>query len=177
MYGFGYVWFYENVGDEGLFFKSFRQRLIDCSIQEWSSKLNDSGKARHYKYIMPNFGLACYIMFDIPLKFRIALSKLRCSTHNLLVETGRHGNIAYENRICKLCNLAKIEDEYHFIMECPFYTEFRKIYLSNITDRNITLEMFYGLFQGQRVLTLNLSKYIYFAFEHRNEGIKALTEI
>ena len=115
-------------------------------------------------------------MYDIPLKFRIALSKLRCSTHNLLVETGRHSNIAYENRICKLCNLAKIEDEHHFIMECPFYTEFRKMYLPNITDRNRTLEMFYGLFQGQKVLTLNLSKYIYFAFEHRNEGIKALTE-
>ena len=61
-------------------------------------------------------------------------------------------------------------------MECPFFTEFRKIYLPNITDRNTTLEMFYGLFQRQRVLTLNLSKYIYFAFEHRNEGIKALTE-
>ena len=43
MYGFGYVWFYENVGDESLFFKQFRQRLIDCSVQEWSSKLHDSG--------------------------------------------------------------------------------------------------------------------------------------
>ena len=62
MYGFGYVWFYENIGDEGLFFKSLRQRLIDCSIQDWSSKLNDSGKAGHYKYIMPNFRLACYII-------------------------------------------------------------------------------------------------------------------
>ena len=117
IYGFGYVWFYENVGDEGLFFKRFRQRLIDCSIQDLSSKLNDSDKARHYKYTMSNFRLVCYIMYDIPLKFRIALSKLRCSTHNLSVETGRHSNIAYENRICKLCNLAKIEDEYHFIME------------------------------------------------------------
>ena len=102
---FGYVWFYENVGDEGLFFKKFRQRLIDCSIQDWLSKLNDSGKARHYKYVMPIFGLACCIMYDIPLKFRIALSKLRCSNHNLLVETGRHSNIACENRIRKLCNL------------------------------------------------------------------------
>ena len=55
MYGFGYVWFYEKVGDENLFFKQFRQRLIDCSVQEWSSKLHDSGKARHYRYIMPNF--------------------------------------------------------------------------------------------------------------------------
>lgn len=44
LYGLGYVWFYENVGDEEIFIK---QRLIDCSKQEWSGKLNESGKARH----------------------------------------------------------------------------------------------------------------------------------
>ena len=32
------------------FLKSFRQRLIDCSIQDWLSKLNDPSKTRHYKY-------------------------------------------------------------------------------------------------------------------------------
>ena len=82
LYGFGYVWFYENVGDEALFLKKLKQRLIDCSIQDWSSKLIDSGTARHYLYIMPNFGLAGYIKYDLPLKFRISLSKLRCSAHS-----------------------------------------------------------------------------------------------
>ena len=63
LYGFfiGYIWFYENVGDEALFLKNFKQQLIDCSVQDWSSKIIDSGKARHYWYIMPNFGLAGYI--------------------------------------------------------------------------------------------------------------------
>ena len=45
MHGFGYAWFYENVGDEVLFFKQLKQRLIDCSVQDWSSKLNDSEKS------------------------------------------------------------------------------------------------------------------------------------
>ena len=89
LYGFfiGYVWFYENVGDEALFLKNFKQRLIDCSVQNWSSKIIDSGKARHYRCIMPNFGLAGYIKYDLPLKFRISISKLPCSAHNLIVET------------------------------------------------------------------------------------------
>ena len=70
MYCLGYVWFYDNVGDEGLFFKAFRQRLIDCSIQDWSSKLNGKGKARQYKYSLPNFGLACYRKYNIPLNVK-----------------------------------------------------------------------------------------------------------
>ena len=176
MYGFGYVWFNENVGDENLFFKQFRQRLIDCSVQDWSSKLHDAGKARHYRYIMPYFGLASYIKFDLHLKFRISLSKLRCSAHNLLVETGRHSNSDYENRICRLCNLNKIEDTFHFVMECPFYSDIRNTHLPTLLNTNMSLETFYNLFHGQKELISNLSRYIFYAFEHRDEGIKALTD-
>ena len=78
---------------------------------------------------MPNFGLATYIKHDLPLKFSIALSKLRCSVHTLLVETGRHNNIEYENGICILCDLSKVKDEYYFTVECPFYEDLRCTYL------------------------------------------------
>ena len=30
------MWLVENVGDANLFMKHFKQRLIDCSIQDWS---------------------------------------------------------------------------------------------------------------------------------------------
>ena len=30
-YGFGYVWVNENVGNEVMFFKAFKQRLMDCA--------------------------------------------------------------------------------------------------------------------------------------------------
>ncbi|MEW8545659.1 MAG: reverse transcriptase family protein [Candidatus Thiodiazotropha sp.] len=176
LHGFGYVWFYENVGDEKIFIKTFRQRLIDSSIQDWSSKLNESGKARHYRYIMPNFGLATYLKYNLPLKFRIPLSKLRCSVHNLLVETGRHKNIDYENRICVLCNSANIEDEFHFVMICPFYEDLRISFLSNMSHLHFTLEKFYDLFNGERGLVLGLSKYIYYAFERRNNFMKNMIE-
>ena len=119
-------------------------------MHEWSSKLYDSGKARHNRYIMPNFGLASYIKFDLPLKFRISLSKLRCSAHNLLVETGRHSNLDYENRICRLCNLNKIEDEFHFVTECPFYSDIRNTHMPTLLNTNMSLETFYNLFHGQK---------------------------
>ena len=43
-YGFGYVWVTENVGDVNIFVKNFKQRLIDCSRQDWCSKIAASGK-------------------------------------------------------------------------------------------------------------------------------------
>ena len=93
---------------------------------------------------MPNFGLASYLKFDLSLKFRISLSKLRCSAHNLLVETGRLSNLDYENRICRLCNLNKIEDDFHCVMECPFYSDIRNNHLPTLLNTNMSLETIYS---------------------------------
>ena len=60
-YGFGYVWVTENVGDVNLFMKNFKQRLIDCSRQDWCSNIPASGKARHYRFITPSLLFANYI--------------------------------------------------------------------------------------------------------------------
>ena len=47
---------------------------------------------------MPALKAANYIYFDIPLKFKISSSKLKCSVHSLNVETGRRAGIPYEQR-------------------------------------------------------------------------------
>lgn len=63
-FGFGYVWFYENVGNENICIQTFKQRLIATSTQDWSTQLSGSGKARHYRFIMPNLQVAHYL-FEI----------------------------------------------------------------------------------------------------------------
>ena len=57
--------------------------------------------------------VANYIKYDIPLKFRISLSKLRYSVHILNNETGRHKGVIYEQRLCMLCDKHELEDEFH----------------------------------------------------------------
>ena len=44
--------------------------------------------------------------------------KFRISSHNLEIEHGRYFNISADQRICKLCKLT-VEDEIHFLLECP----------------------------------------------------------
>ena len=65
-------------------------------------------------------------MFEL----RISLSKLRVSSHRLIVESGRWMKpqaTPFENRKCKICGV--LEDEYHFVLECLLYVDIRKIYL------------------------------------------------
>ena len=49
-YGFGIVWITENVGDNNEFIYVFKQRLIDCALQDWHTEITQSRKAIHYKH-------------------------------------------------------------------------------------------------------------------------------
>ena len=63
-------------------------------------------------------------------KFRYALAKLRMSAHRLEVEMGRLARperIAFENRKCKHSQI--LEDPFHFILECPLYSNIRTLYV------------------------------------------------
>ena len=87
---------------------------------------------------MPALQTANYVNFDIPLKFKISLSKLESSVHNLNVETGRHVGTPYEQRLCTLCDNGAVGDEYHFVMICPVYQKLRSTYLPQVVSENIT---------------------------------------
>ena len=52
-------------------------------------------------------------------KKRRILTKVRLSNHTLMIEKGRHKDLKKEERICPFCMGDDIEDEYHFIFECP----------------------------------------------------------
>jgi len=57
-------------------------------------------------------------------KFRVSMSCLRFLTHRLSLDTGRWTKpnlIPVNERICLTCNV--LEDEYHFVLECPLYND------------------------------------------------------
>ena len=58
---------------------------------------------------------------------RIALTKLRTSSHNLQIEQDRHCRNRPDRsaRRCRICEL-ETEDEMHFLISCPGYTTFRQ---------------------------------------------------
>ena len=65
-------------------------------------------------------------MYPKHYKQRIALSRLRCSAHKLMVEEGRFRNIESRMSLCQFCNMNMLEDEFHFVLVCPAFRDLRK---------------------------------------------------
>ena len=127
--GFYEVWLQQNVGDVDIFLIRAKQRLKDNFVQKWNEELNQSSRAIFYRSIA-NFEFSAYLDIITFRKFRFALAKLRTSSHRLEVEMGRWARperIAFENRKCKHCQI--LEDEFHFILECPLYSNIRTLYV------------------------------------------------
>ena len=100
-----------------------KQRLMDMMyVQEWWSEVRETSGNRLYKHVEVNFGYESYL--DLcSASIRIALTKLRLSSHVFLVERGRWKKIALEERVCMLCNV--VEDEFHCLIECPRFNKQR----------------------------------------------------
>ena len=60
---------------------------------------------------------------------RSILAKFRCGILQLHIETGRFNNTKLEDRVCSMCETNNIEDEFHFLCICPYYSSERlKLY-------------------------------------------------
>ena len=127
--GFYNVWLQQGVGNTNAFMSEVRQRLTDNFVQNWNSRLLDSSRASCYRNISL-FGHKLYLGCVTVKKFRIALSRLKTSSHRLETEAGcwsRPVRKSIAERLCFLCNT--LEDEFHFILECPVYSDFRSQYI------------------------------------------------
>lgn len=87
------------------------------------------------------------------------------------IEVGRWArpqSIARENRKCKFCN--KLEDEFHFIIECTLFRELRTSYIKPYFIRVTSMYKTIQLLKSTNKTDLkNLACYIYKGFKMRNE--------
>ena len=103
-----------------------KKRITSQFIGHWKSRISNPAvekKLGLYSKIKHKFDIEPYM--GLPFRDRQIISKIVGSSHTLQVETGRHRDIPREERICRLCDLEKVEDEEHFISECPAYTNIR----------------------------------------------------
>ena len=62
------------------------------------------------------------------------MARFLCRILPLEVEVGRFCNIKKELRICKLCDGGVVEDEMHFVFDCPSITSAREEFLKPLKD-------------------------------------------
>jgi len=60
------------------------------------------------------------------------VQQFRCGCHGLHVDTGRFGehseHCSKEDRVCLVCMSGSVEDERHFLFDCPAYSHIRQQY-------------------------------------------------
>ena len=123
-----------------MFLSILKRRLNDKFIQLWNSQLENSSRAKTYT-LFTIFSFKSYLDLIYIRKFRTAFTRLRVYSHRLAIETGRWykpQSISINERKCLYCNF--LEDEYHFILECPLYTEIRSKYIKKYIGKNLAFQ-------------------------------------
>ena len=72
-------------------------------------------------------------------KLRSSMAQFRLSAHKLEIEKGRFISNTYippKERLCKQCNLNECEDEKHFLLRCPLYTNIRESLFNTCSTSN-----------------------------------------
>jgi len=94
----------------------------------WLLSLSTSTVLYTYRLFKNDFNFPTYLGC-VPRKIRVAFTKLRLSSHQLRVETGRYASkrTPYNELIC---NSIDLENEYHFLLICNTYTDIRRKYIN-----------------------------------------------
>jgi hypothetical protein len=86
-----------------------------------------------YHIYKTHFGKEKYLQIN-SFKIRQSICKIRVSAHSLNIETGIYKNIIRSERKCTNCSKGDIEDEKHFIVDCPLYENIRVKLFDKVID-------------------------------------------
>lgn len=168
------MWENQHVKDENVFLLSFKQTLIDCFTQEWHVYLQTNSVLILYKAVKERFEYESYLDVFSNIKLRQFVTKIRLSSHNLHIETGRYGRnrLPRHERMCQICDENEIENEFHFMLKCSKYSQLRTRLIPVYYHRRPSMLKFTELIKCKNTKILNnLGQYICQAFEVRTNCI------
>ena len=124
--------------------KSYVSLMKQEYILYWQNTLQHSQKLEFYRSFKTDHTTSSYLEVTRGTAGRRALisdGKLRISNHKLMIEIGRYNQTTKDNRHCPFCGCNVIEDEVHFLFQCPTYSMIRnkfyykvKTLIPNITQ-------------------------------------------
>ena len=100
-------------------------RVKEHFVRNWQNELSNivsNPILRTYNTFKMSFSCEPYLISVKDYKYRNAITRLRTSSHDLAIETGRHQKpkIIVQDRLCRICNV--VEDECHFVTRCKLFS-------------------------------------------------------
>lgn len=178
MYGFSNVWLNPYNIQISSFIQLFKQRITDAFRQEWFTNINNNRVlSTLYIYLKTSFSYEQYLSDIISWKTRQLITKIRISSNQLRINSGRYTDRLPRNeRYCQICSLnTDIEDEYHFILKCECFQDLRVLYIKRYFYIRPNMFKFVQLLNSKnKTILLNLCKFVKQAIERRNHLIQNL---
>jgi hypothetical protein len=101
--------------------------------------------------------------------FQKCITKIRLSSHNLFIETGRYTGIVRNERKCIIFNLNVLENEFHFALQCTKYNDLHKKYIKKYYwSRSSTFKLVQLLSVENRKELCNLGNFIHLECKAKN---------
>ncbi|XP_006822879.1 uncharacterized protein LOC102805817, partial [Saccoglossus kowalevskii] len=109
---------------------------IPCPHKPVKSSVQVEMRNQHGQVFTDSFpvSMESYLINIKNIDLRTSLAKFRLSDHALKIETGRHNCTPLSNRVCDMCNQDTIENEFHFMVECPKYSNRRSVLFDTAAD-------------------------------------------
>jgi hypothetical protein len=125
----------KSVQDHKRFWRQFITKKIFCYEEKvWLEGMKAKDKLRTYRYFKTNLRCEKYLDTRGDFRGRVLMTSLRTGTNTLQIERGRWKQQKEEERVCTQCQMNRVENEMHFVVECPKYDRSRKELFENINS-------------------------------------------
>jgi hypothetical protein len=165
-YGFGYVWENQGVGDVKVFVRVFRQRLVDCYLQEWNADISSRDRFAFFSSFKQTHSLSQYLLDVRHVAHKKILTRFRLGVSPLYPHRLRFSKNNRDSFDCPFCK-GTYECEFHFLLVCPKYTTLRESFLpTKFYNHPTAFKM--SILLANSGCAPSLAAYIFKAFELRS---------
>jgi hypothetical protein len=150
-----------------------RGKLNLITSAEWEQTRFDKPKLRYFNMYKSSIDPERYVIANISKRKRSIIAQFRSGILPLMVETGRFRGLELHNRTCPACKQS-VEDEFHFLMQCPAYHERQDILFARIEGE---FEYFARMDDLEKFIFVNMNcqllmgSFLLSAWDHRKQFV------
>lgn len=159
--GLSFVWNNQSfVGSKEMLLSKVEKCLQDQYAQTWHHDIFESNKCINYRMFKTEHKYEPYLDILSPFYVQRLINFRMCNNH-LPVEKLRWADIARNDRICNICNLRDIGDEFHYLFKCTHFSQLRRRLIPETYLRGINCFNFNALMNTKEENTLyQLGKFL-----------------
>jgi hypothetical protein len=168
------VWLQQGVGDEGVFLRCFRQRLVEQYTQGWATDVETKERYEIYSSFKSIFQSERYIEYQQKRCFRDSYVQFRFGISPIHVHRMRYKkDVVPKQLLCPVCK-NEIEDEAHVLFTCDAYNELRtKVNIITNTNQDDSNALSRVMAADDEEAIIQLSRFLYGVFQLRNKTVSS----